>query len=288
MYLQGERRMSVHTVTSYENDLTQFEEYLSENFAGTSLLKVDADMVRAWMLDLVEQSLSARTITRKMSALRAFYRYLLKKKLVDKSPMEAVTAPKISKRLPQFVDECDMQQLFDESLFEDSYTGWRDRLIFEIFYATGIRLSELINLTFADVDLYESQIKVLGKRNKQRIIPFSPRLKQVFERYFTFFEEKFGKVNKNCCIFVDSNMKAIYPKAVYRIVRKYLDMITTIDKRSPHVLRHTFATHLLNHGADINAIKEILGHTSLAATQVYTHNSIEKLKNIYNQAHPRA
>lgn len=287
-YLQYERRMSIHTVVSYQNDLQQFEEYLRENHAGTEIAGADAVMIRSWMLEMVDSSLTAKTISRKLSALRAFYRFLLKKKIIRKNPVEVISAPKLAKRLPQFVDENEMNHLFNEELFENSFEGWRDRLIFELFYATGMRLSELTQLTFASIDLYESQIKVLGKRNKQRIIPFSPRLRQIIETYFEFFEEKYGKVNKNCCIFVDSKMNGIYPKAVYRIVRKYLDMVTTIDKRSPHVLRHTFATHLLNHGADIYAIKEILGHSSLVATQVYTHNSIEKLKNIYNQAHPRA
>ena len=287
-YLQYERRMSIHTIVSYQNDLQQYEEYLQENYAGTEVAAADPVMIRSWMLEMVDSSLTAKTISRKLSALRAFYRFLLKKKIVHKNPLEGISAPKLAKRLPQFVDENEMNQLFNEDLFENSFEGWRDRLIFELFYATGMRLSELTHLTFASIDLYESQIKVLGKRNKQRIIPFSPRLGQIITTYFEFFEEKYGKVNKNCCIFVDSKMNGIYPKAVYRIVRKYLDMVTTMDKRSPHVLRHTFATHLLNHGADIYAIKEILGHSSLVATQVYTHNSIEKLKNIYNQAHPRA
>ena len=277
-YLQYERRMSIHTIVSYQNDLQQYEEYLQENYAGTEVAAADPVMIRSWMLEMVDSSLTAKTISRKLSALRAFYRFLLKKKIVHKNPLEGISAPKLAKRLPQFVDENEMNQLFNEDLFENSFEGWRDRLIFELFYATGMRLSELTHLTFASIDLYESQIKVLGKRNKQRIIPFSPRLGQIITTYFEFFEEKYGKVNKNCCIFVDSKMNGIYPKAVYRIVRKYLDMVTTIDKRSPHVLRHTFATHLLNHGADIYAIKEILGHSSLVATQVYTHISNDKIK----------
>lgn len=287
-YLQYERRMSLNTVNSYQNDLNQFVAYLNENFKGVSLLSLSPDVVRSWMVHLVENGITSRSVSRKLSALRALYRYLMKRKLVENSPVEIINAPKSSKRLPQFVEENEMEQLFDLSLFENTFEGWRDRLVLELFYATGIRLSELTHLTFSDIDLYESQIKVLGKRNKQRIIPFGPRLSQVITTYFAFFEGKYGAINKNCCIFVDSKMKAIYPKAIYRIVRKYLDMVTVIDKRSPHVLRHTFATHMLNRGADINAIKEILGHSSLAATQVYTHNSIEKLKNIYNQAHPRA
>ncbi|MBR0077066.1 MAG: tyrosine-type recombinase/integrase [Bacteroidales bacterium] len=287
-YLKYEKRSSEHTVTAYEGDLAQFETYLRENFSGVTVLETEPLMVRAWMMELIEGGDSARTVNRKVSALRAFFRYHVKLKNVTVNPMEAISSPKIQKRLPQFVEEGDMENLFSEDLFEDTFEGWRDRLIFELFYATGMRLSELTNIRRNDIDLYACTVKVLGKRNKERIIPFSPRLKEVILKYFSLFDEKYPEIPKNYYIFVAPNCNKIYPKAVYRIVRKYLDLVTTIDKRSPHVLRHTFATHLLNHGADINAIKEILGHASLAATQVYTHNSIEKLKNIYNQAHPRA
>ena len=287
-YLTYEKRSSMHTVTAYEGDLAEFESYLQQNFKDVSILSTEPVMVRAWMMEMLEKGLSARTVNRKVSALRAFFRYHVKLKNVAVNPMEAVTAPKVKKRLPQFVEEEEMDDLFKEELFADTFEGWRDRLIIELFYATGMRLSELTNIRRDDLDLYTCQVKVLGKRNKERIIPFSPRLKEVAVKYLTLFDEKYPEIPKNYYIFVAPNCNKIYPKAVYRIVRKYLDLVTTIDKRSPHVLRHTFATHLLNHGADINAIKEILGHASLAATQIYTHNSIEKLKNIYNQAHPRA
>lgn len=287
-YLTYEKRSSEHTVKAYEGDLSEYETYLQTNFKDISILKTEPVMVRAWMMEMLEKGLSARTVNRKVSALRAFFRYHIKLRNVSVNPMEAVTAPKVKKRLPQFVEEEDMDNLFTEELFADTFEGWRDRLIIELFYATGMRLSELTNIRRDDLDLYACQVKVLGKRNKERIIPFSPRLKEVALKYLTLFDEKYPEIPKNYYIFVAPNCNKIYPKAVYRIVRKYLDLVTTIDKRSPHVLRHTFATHLLNHGADINAIKEILGHASLAATQIYTHNSIEKLKNIYNQAHPRA
>ena len=277
-YLKYEKRSSEHTVTAYEGDLLQFEAYLQENFSNTTVLKAEPLMVRAWMMDLLEKEVSARSVCRKTSALRAFFRYHIKLKNVTINPMEAVSSPKIKKRLPQFVEEEDMGDLFSEDLFEDTFEGWRDRLIIELFYVTGMRLSELTNIRRDDIDLYTCTVKVLGKRNKERIIPFSPRLKDVILKYFSLFDEKYSEIPKNYYIFVAPNCNKIYPKAVYRIVRKYL----------PHVLRHTFATHMLNHGADINAIKEILGHASLSATQIYTHNSIEKLKNIYNQAHPRA
>ena len=287
-YLTYEKRSSEHTVTAYEGDLSEFEAYLQQNFKDISMLGTEPVMVRAWMMEMLEKGLSARTVNRKVSALRAFFRYHVKLGNVSVNPMEAVTAPKVKKRLPQFVEEEEMDDLFKEELFEDTFEGWRDRFIIELFYATGMRLSELTNIRRDDLDLYACQVKVLGKRNKERIIPFSPRLKEVALKYLALFDEKYPEIPKNYYIFVAPNCNKIYPKAVYRIVRKYLDLVTTIDKRSPHVLRHTFATHLLNHGADINAIKEILGHASLAATQIYTHNSIEKLKNIYNQAHPRA
>lgn len=287
-YLKFEKRTSAHTVTAYEGDLEQFEQFMAENFAGVALCACEPVMVRAWMLSLVESGMTTRTVSRKVSALRAFFRYHTRMGHVAHNPMESVTSPKISKRLPQFVDETDMENLFREELFDDSFEGWRDRFIIELFYVTGMRLSELVNIRRNDLDLYNCQVRVLGKRNKERIIPFSTRVKSVAEKYLQLFEEIQPDNSNNFFIFVAQNGNKIYPKAVYRIVRRYLDMVTTIDKRSPHVLRHTFATHMLNRGADINAIKEILGHSSLAATQVYTHNSIEKLKNIYNQAHPRA
>lgn len=287
-YLKYEKRTSEHTVTAYEGDVTQFETYLAENFPEATILNAGAEMIRTWLIDLIEKGEATRTINRKASSLRSFYHYHIKIKNIEKNPMEEIRAPKMKKRLPVFVEETEMENLFSENLFEDTFEGWRDRLIIELFYATGMRLSELINIRRGDVDLYACSVKVLGKRNKERVIPFSPRMKELFLKYFSLFDEKYPEIPKNYYIFVAPNCNKIYPKAVYRIVRKYLDLVTTIDKRSPHVLRHTFATHMLNNGADINAIKEILGHASLAATQIYTHNSIEKLKNIYNQAHPRA
>lgn len=287
-YLQYEKRASEHTVESYRIDLEQFAAYELSEYGKDDILHAETSEVRSWMISLIESGITARSVCRKVSALRAFFRYHLKMKNVPVNPMEAVTAPKIAKRLPQFVGESEMSNLFKEELFSDDYEGWRDRLIIELFYVTGMRLSELINIKRSDIDMYDCSVKVLGKRNKERIIPFSPRVKNVIVKYLQLFDEKHPEIQKNSFIFVAPNENKIYPKAVYRIVTKYLDLVTTIDKRSPHVLRHTFATHMLNHGADINAIKEILGHSSLAATQVYTHNSIEKLKNIYNQAHPRA
>ncbi len=287
-YLQYEKRSSANTVEAYRNDLEQFSEFLKNVYDQEDLLAVGAGEIRMWMVQMMEAGLTARSVNRKVSTLRAFYRYHLKMKHITVNPTEAVVGPKIAKRLPQYVEENEMDHLFRADLFADDFEGWRDRLIIELFYVTGMRLSELVNIKRGDINLYDNAVKVLGKRNKERIIPFSPRMSELIAKYLHFLDEKFPENPKNSFIFVASNGNKIYPKAVYRIVRKYLDMVTTIDKRSPHVLRHTFATQMLNHGADLNAIKEILGHSSLAATQVYTHNSIEKLKKIYNQAHPRA
>lgn len=287
-YLQYEKRSSANTVEAYRNDLEQFSEFLKNVYDQEDLLAVGAGEIRMWMVQMMEAGLTARSVNRKVSTLRAFYRYHLKMKHITVNPTEAVVGPKIAKRLPQYVEENEMDHLFRADLFTDDFEGWRDRLIIELFYVTGMRLSELVNIKRGDINLYDNAVKVLGKRNKERIIPFSPRMSELIAKYLHFLDEKFPENPKNSFIFVASNGNKIYPKAVYRIVRKYLDMVTTIDKRSPHVLRHTFATQMLNHGADLNAIKEILGHSSLAATQVYTHNSIEKLKKIYNQAHPRA
>lgn len=287
-YLKYEKRVSQNTVISYSTDLEQFFAYLEKNFQVTDINDIDSKIIRTWIITLLEEGLSARSINRKISSLKSFFNYHNRIKTISKNPIRQITAPKIAKRLPEFVAQEDMERLFNENLFADTYEGWRDRVIIELFYSTGMRLSELINIKFQDIDFYENSIKVLGKRNKERIIPLGNIAIEALRIYLIFFENKFGESKSYLYIFVTSKAKKIYPKAVYKIVRKYLDMVTTIDKRSPHVIRHTFATHLLNNGADINAIKEILGHSSLAATQVYTHNSIDKLKSIYKQAHPRA
>ena len=286
-YLQYEKRASSHTIVSYSTDLEQFFKYTQEVFETDELKSVDSSIIRTWIMTLLEEGISTRSINRKISTLKSFFNYHLRLGHIQKSPMLQVSSPKISKRLPEFVSQEDMELLFSSELFEDSFEGHRDRAILELFYATGMRLSELINIKKKDIDFYENSVKVLGKRNKERVIPFTPTAREVLERYLSLLVQQSAS-NKNCFIFVTLTGKKLYSKAVYNIVRKYLDMVTTIDKRSPHIIRHTFATHLLNNGADINAIKEILGHANLAATQIYTHNSIEKLKSIHKQAHPRA
>ena len=287
-YLRYEKRMSPHTLTAYQIDLEQFDKYVKNSFQSQDIVKADADMVRTWILTLMEEGISTRSINRKISCLKSFYNYQQKMGLVEDNIMRQVVSPKMSKRLPHFVEEGDMERLFTDDLFECDFEGCRDRAVIELFYSTGMRLSELLNIKLVDIDFFEGTVKVLGKRDKERIIPMNHLAIEALEKYFALYKEKFGEMSKNSCIFVTSKNRKLYSKAIYNIVRKYLDCITTIDKRSPHVLRHTFATHMLNNGADINVIKEILGHSSLAATQVYTHNSIEKLKTIYKQAHPRA
>lgn len=288
-YLVAEKRASAHTVTAYSKDLEQFGRFMEEKLQLGTLISIQVSDIRTWIITLLEdEHHSARTVTRKISALKAYYRYMTKMGKVERNPMLQIHAPKFQKKLPEYVEQNDMSMLFTEELFEDTFEGKRDRLIIELFYATGMRLSELLNIKKLDLNFYDRSIKVLGKRNKERIIPIGQNLVGLLTNYMENYNEKIAQPNENYFIFVAANGQQLYPKAVYRIVHKYLEMVTTIHKKSPHVIRHTFATHMLNNGADLNAIKEILGHSSLAATQVYTHNSMEQLKNIYKQAHPRA
>ncbi|MGB0887198.1 MAG: tyrosine-type recombinase/integrase [Vicingaceae bacterium] len=284
-YLLHQKRYSVHTITAYKKDLTQFKSFLLSDFEIDNIKKANSSIIRSWIVHLIEKEVSPRTINRKISTLKSFYKYLLKNKEIEISPLLKVITPKTSKRLPVFVGETDMQNLFSEVVFENNFEGIRDQLILELFYASGIRLTELVNLTINSIDFNNSTIKVIGKRNKERIIPFGENIKKAFNQYTI---ERNKLFNKPTILFLTAKGKKIYPKLVYRIVNHYLSSVTTIHKKSPHVLRHTFATHMLNNGADLNAIKEILGHANLSATQVYTHNSIEKLKNIHKQAHPKA
>lgn len=288
-YLQYEKRGSALTVSAYRLDLQQFFTFVEETQDIDDLEKVTADIIRAWTLTLLEDNgISARSVNRKISSLKAFFKYEAQQQHITHNPTLALQAPKFKSKLPEYVEQGDMKQLFNDDLFADDFEGKRDRLILEVLYATGIRLSEMLNLHRNDVDLGGRTLKVLGKRNKERIIPFGDKLHELLTSYFDFYENNIADGNGNYYIFVTAKGEKLYPKAVYRIVHKYLEMVTTISKKSPHIIRHTFATHLLNNGADLNAIKAILGHSSLAATQVYTHNSIEQLKSIYKQAHPRA
>ncbi|MDP4210880.1 MAG: tyrosine-type recombinase/integrase [Bacteroidota bacterium] len=284
-YLEFEKRYSKRTINSYQTDLFQFSQFCSSR-GIEQLSEVDSKIVRNWVVVLLEDSCSNRSVNRKLSTLKSFYKFLLKQSFTEVNPLNKIDSLKIRKKLPVFVTSNQINQLLDEVTFNSDFSGIRNKLIIQVLYNTGIRLSELIALKEADVDKDNLTIKVLGKRNKERIIPITLPLFNAIEHYRIFKHQEFG--NGCAFLFVSDSGTALYPKLVYRITTSALNHVTTMDKRSPHVLRHTFATHLLNNGAQISAIKEILGHTSLAATQVYTHNSFEKLKRIYKQAHPRA
>lgn len=285
-YLEYEKRYSKHTITSYKKDLEQFSHFCSLNFELSDFLLVSDTIIRSWVVSLIETDIESSSIQRKVSTLKSFYRYCRQQNYLDVNPAATITLPKKKKRLPVFVEEKGMDGLFANIQFPEDYDGVRDKLILEMFYQTGIRLSELINLKTSDVDLYNNTVRVLGKRNKERIVPFSLGLHLLIEDYVKVKNKL--PVNESNTLFVTEKGVKLYPKLVYNTVKNYLSLITSITKKSPHILRHTFATHMLNNGADLNSIKELLGHTSLSATQVYTHNSFEKLKSIYNQAHPRA
>ena len=280
-YIKSEKRFSKHTITSYETDLNQFFNFIQLECQITKPQDVSFKLIRNWISSLLENNLKSTSVNRKISSLKSYYKFLLVSNYVDTNPTLKLISPKSSKRLPVFVEKDNMDSLFDKDFFEDSYEGKRDKLIIELFYFTGMRLSELINIKTSDIDKVNSQIKVIGKRNKERLIPITFNTLKDINEFINFYEiENF--------LFTEGNGKKLYSKKVYRIVNKYLAKISSIKKKSPHVLRHSFATHMLNNGADINAIKEILGHANLSATQIYTHNSIKKLKNVHKQAHPKA
>lgn len=284
-YLQFERRFSPHTVTAYRTDLDQFSEYLAATYQVNDPGVADQFMVRSWLVALLQQGVSARSVNRKRSTLQSWFRFLRREGVTEANPVRSVPSPGIPKRLPQFFGQKDLIGLLDRWPDNDTYPGVRDRMILELFYATGMRLSELTGLQESDVDLEQSLIKVHGKRNKERLIPFGNHTGGLIRSYLQMRNDTFGTKGP---LFLTDRGSAIYPRMVQRIVTSRLGGIPAADRRSPHVLRHSVATHLLNEGADLNAVKEILGHASLAATQVYTHNTIEKLKSIYKQAHPRA
>ncbi|AHM61728.1 integrase family protein [Flammeovirgaceae bacterium 311] len=286
-YLAYERRYSAHTLTAYEADLGQFEAYLQETYALTDTTAVTHLHLRSWVLALVEGGMATRSVNRKLATLRSYYKFLLKREAVRQDPTLKVRAPKVQKGLPHFVQEAEMDRLLDNIPFPDTLEGWRDRLVLELLYGTGIRLSELLQLRVSNVNLHEGVIKVLGKRNKERVIPMAKPLQELVGRYIASKSATFGTDSSTHLLVTDKGEQA-YPMFVYRLVRKYLGTFTTSEKQSPHILRHTFATHLLNRGADLNAVKDLLGHSSLAATQVYTHNSMEKLRKVFEQAHPKA
>lgn len=285
-YLRLERNYSEKTVVSYGIDLREFEGYFKKVDAEMDFTAVGADVVRNWVVHLMDEGRAATSVNRKLSSLRSFYRFLLRKKMITVNPMAKVVGPKKKKPLPSFVREKDMDRLLDGLTFEEGFEGRRDRVILEMFYATGMRLSELIGLDDVDVDFSARLIKVTGKRNKQRLIPFGNELAEDLLIYIKVRNEAFP--NGTDAFFVLKSGKRMYPMQVYRLVRRNLSKVVTLKKRSPHVLRHTFATAMLNDCAELRAVQELLGHESLTTTEVYTHTTFEELKKVYELAHPRA
>ena len=286
-YLKVERRLSPHTVEAYRSDLEQFRHFLGETFQVPDFPEAEYRHVRQWVAQLLSEGVSPRSVRRKLSALKTFYRFLEREKAILHNPMDKITAPKMSRRLPSFVTESQMEQLLQAG--EEDCTSFeeiRDAMIMESFYALGLRLSELIGLRCRDVDTGRLQVRVLGKGGKVRLLPFAPAFGERLQAYMAAREAAFGSARPDAFLFVTDKGSPLYPMLVYRLVRRWLEP-AAVARKSPHVLRHTFATHLLDEGADLNAIKELLGHANLSATQVYTHTSVAKLKEVYHQAHPR-
>lgn len=284
-YLLADRAYSPQTAATYRDALADFEAYMSQLDASLTWRTLHADVVRGWMAQLMESGCGARTVNKKLSALRSFYRYLLRMKRVEHNPLSLLRNPKAAKPLPVFLRESEMDRLFDDVVFPQTYEGARDRLILLTFYHTGIRLSELVGLDVADVDLVQQELKVTGKRNKQRIVPFGSELRTAFGQYIPLLPRTEGAPT---ALFLSAKGQRIAASQVQRLVKHYLSLVTSQKKRSPHVLRHTFATVMLNHGADLETIRELLGHESVTTTEVYTHTTFADLKKAYEQAHPRA
>lgn len=286
-YLKYQKRYSRHTVISYENDLNSFSAFTLAQFGMGELNEIKPAFIRTWLASLKESGISSKTINRKISALKSFFKFNLKQGLISQSPMDTIISPKASKKLPQFVDKEDINTLFTHVEFAEDWNGRTEKLILQILYNTGIRKSELISLQQRHIDVVNNAIKVLGKGSKERIIPVSKEFTDILQKYIS--DKMLNPViSKTDLLIVNEKGNKLDPKYVYNVAKKYLSLVTTIEKKGPHIFRHSFATHLTNNGADLNAVKELLGHSSLAATQVYTHNSIEKLKNIYTSAHPKA
>jgi len=285
-YIQFVKHYSPHTVLSYRKDLEQFFSFYSLD-AGSAESAIDSRMIRNWMAHLMETGSSSRTVGRKISSLKSYFRFLQKEGVLVTNPAVRIPVPKTDKKLPVFVNEEKMDLLLDHVEFGDDYAGFRNRVMIETFYSTGMRRAELVNLKTGDIDFLQQTIKVLGKRNKERLIPVDRGYCSLLQEYLSRRSAAFPGFDEGY-LFLTSSGQKIYFRLVYRVVHSFLSLVTTADKRSPHVLRHTFATQMLNKGADLNAIKELLGHANLSATEIYTHNTFEKLKSVYKQAHPRA
>ena len=284
-YLSFEKRLSPHTITSYRNDLEQFLHFYKKYSFNDSIQKIDKRVIRSWIVELSLQDLSPKSINRKLATLKSFFKYLIKRCSIKLNPTSGINSLKTNQKIPEFIKEKDMMYLFDNLELEDSFKGIRDLLILELLYGTGIRISELINLKLSDVNFLKKEIKVLGKRNKERIIPLHNKSIEQIERFIQKKEELSIETTELICT---EKGEKTYPMLVSRSVKKHLSSLINSKKYNPHLLRHTFATHILNKGGDLNSIKDLLGHKSLAATQIYTHNSIEKLKETFKKSHPRA
>lgn len=286
-YLQYEKRFSPNTLTAYRKDLEQFLQFIREEMSLTSVEEVGHSHIRSWMVHLISQGCSPRTANRKLSTLKAYFRFLIRRDHLSADPTAKVSAPKAGKRLPGSLKKSELDQLFQHVEFEEGYSGARDRMILELLYATGMRRSEAIALEINDIDFHSLQARITGKGNKERLTPISRAMADSLKAYLLCREQAFPQAGYSRLFLTDKG-KPLYPKLIYNIVHKYLSVVTSNGRRGPHALRHSFATHLSENGAGLNAIKELLGHSSLASTQVYTHNSIERLKQVYNKAHPKA
>jgi integrase/recombinase XerC len=283
-YLSFQKRFSPHSIAAYRHDLDDFFHFVQEQGAE-NITDINHIIIRSWIVSLMEQGLEARSVNRKISTLKSYYKFLMREQKITVNPMFKIISPKTAKKLPVFVESNSMDLLFDQLNEAENYEDLRNKIILKMFYFTGMRLAELINIKKLDVDFTNCQVKVLGKRNKERIIPFTLGFKKEIEHFMTNSPADWAV---STYLFSNKKGTKLYPKLVYNMVNKKLGEVTTISKKSPHILRHTFATHMLNNGADLNAIKELLGHANLSATQVYTHNTIEKLKNVHKLAHPKA
>jgi len=285
-YLKFEKRYSQHTIIAYETDLIQFLDFMAVDYQLQDVTKCTSGIIRTWLADLKGKDLEAKSINRKISALKSFFKHQMRLGLMKQSPMTTIISPKVKKRLPVYVEQQDIHTLLDYVEFEDNWQGKTDKLLISLFYQTGMRNAELTGFKESQIDASNAQIKVLGKGNKERLIPVSKALLVSLQQYIA---EKRTMENANTeFVFVNTKGKPLYAKYVYNAVHRYLSLVTTVQQKSPHILRHSFATHLMNNGAELNAVKSLLGHSSLAATQVYTHNTIEQLKAVYQKAHPKA
>jgi integrase/recombinase XerC len=287
-YLEFEKRYSQHTIAAYKKDLDQFWQYLFDLYGIQKKKEIKDIHIRSWLAQLMDDGVASKSVNRKLSTLKSYFKFLIRNSEITNNPSIQIQGPKSKKRLPVFVEEVKMDTLFNIEIDEGDFESFRDHLILELFYTTGMRRAELIGLNNSHLYFSQNLIKVIGKRNKERLLPVSKLLMSKIQSYILLRDAELEEIIDESILFLTKRGKKLYPKLVYRIVNSYLSKVSTQDKKSPHVLRHTFATHMLNNGADLNAVKELLGHSSLAATQIYTHNTIEKLKEVYNQAHPKA